>query len=239
MDCEEKPILNRCPVKLSRISRRVANSASHNVRRLKSTSGSSSSVAIALWGRLSAPVSFRTWPSRNRPCAETRPPKSFTGSRKSNELQKLAEMVKDDPLSRKTDWDAFLNALLHDFAYPNYLFSLPMGAGKTYLMAAFIYLDLHFARLHPNDPRFARNFVVFAPQASKTAILPSLQTIRNFDPSWVLPAERCRRTPPPCAFRDSGQPGFQTPRQTPRQQPQPGAGQSPRANPRLWACVHH
>ena len=107
---------------------------------------------------------------------------------KANDLKKLAEMVKDDPLSHKANWEAFLNALLHDFSYPNYLFSLPMGAGKTYLMAAFIYLDLHFAQLHHNDPRFARNFVVFAPQASKTAILPSLQTIRNFDPAWVLPA---------------------------------------------------
>lgn len=106
---------------------------------------------------------------------------------KANDLKKLAEMVKDDPLSDRTQWDAFLNALMHDFSYPNYLFSLPMGAGKTYLMAALIYLDLHFARLHPGDRRFARNFVVFAPQASKTAILPSLQTIRNFDPSWVLP----------------------------------------------------
>ncbi|HUZ08369.1 MAG TPA: DEAD/DEAH box helicase family protein, partial [Candidatus Paceibacterota bacterium] len=107
---------------------------------------------------------------------------------KANELSKLAEMVKDDPLGAKENWNAFLDALLHDFTYPNYLFSLPMGAGKTYLMAAFIYLDLHFARLNPKDPRFARNFVVFAPQASKTAILPSLQTIRNFDPAWVLPA---------------------------------------------------
>ena len=26
--------------------------------------------------------------------------------------------------------------------YTDYLFSLPMGAGKTYLMSAFIYLDL-------------------------------------------------------------------------------------------------
>jgi type III restriction enzyme len=106
---------------------------------------------------------------------------------KANDLNKLAELVKDDPLGAKEDWNTFLDALLHDFKYPNYLFSLPMGAGKTYLMAAFIYLDLHFARLQPNDPRFARNFVLFAPQASKTAILPSLQTIRNFDPTWVLP----------------------------------------------------
>jgi hypothetical protein len=106
---------------------------------------------------------------------------------KANELHKLGEMVKDDPLGTNQDWNTFLDALLHYFNYPNYLFSLPMGAGKTYLMAAFIYLDLHFARLQPNNPRFARNFILFAPQASKTAILPSLQTIRNFDPTWVLP----------------------------------------------------
>ena len=108
---------------------------------------------------------------------------------KGNELPTLAEKVKDDPLGAKENWNTFLDALLHDFRYPNYLFSLPMGAGKTYLMAAFIYLDLHCARLHPGDPRFARNFVVFAPQASKTAILPSLQSIRNFDPAWVLPPQ--------------------------------------------------
>ncbi len=107
---------------------------------------------------------------------------------KANELNTLAERLRDDPLGSKSSWSAFLDALLHDFSYPHYLFSLPMGAGKTYLMAAFIYLDLHFARLHPDDPRFAQNFVVFAPSASKTAILPSLQTIRNFDPAWVLPA---------------------------------------------------
>ena len=62
-----------------------------------------------------------------------------------------------------------------------------MGAGKTYLMAAFIYLDLHFSHLLPNDKRFAHNFVVFAPHASKTAILPSLKTIKTFNPEWVLP----------------------------------------------------
>jgi superfamily II DNA or RNA helicase len=106
---------------------------------------------------------------------------------KENELKKLAEMVREDPTGQRWNWTAFLNSLLHDFSYPHYLFSLPMGAGKTYLMAAFIYLDLHFARMHPGDLRFAHNFVVFAPSASKTAILPSLQTIRNFDPAWVLP----------------------------------------------------
>jgi len=105
----------------------------------------------------------------------------------ANELKDLASQVLKDWHGKEAEWSRFLDDLLHNFNYPLYLYSLPMGAGKTYLMAAVIYLDLHFARLHPGDPRFARNFVVFAPQASKTAILPSLQTIRNFDPAWVLP----------------------------------------------------
>ena len=80
-----------------------------------------------------------------------------------------------------------LRKMLRDFSYPNYLFSLPMGAGKTWLMSAFACLDLHFSRMLPGDPRFARNFVVFAPHAQKTAILPSLKTMRDFDPEWILP----------------------------------------------------
>ena len=104
----------------------------------------------------------------------------------ANHLKDLASQLLKDWSGKEATWSRFLDDLLHDFNYPLYLYSLPMGAGKTYLMAALIYLDLHFARLHPGDVRFARNFVVFAPQASKTAILPSLQTIRNFDPAWVL-----------------------------------------------------
>ncbi|MDO4807999.1 MAG: DEAD/DEAH box helicase family protein, partial [Coriobacteriales bacterium] len=65
--------------------------------------------------------------------------------------------------------------------------SLPMGAGKTYLMAAFIYLDLYFCHIDPTNTAFARNFVVFAPSGLKSSVIPSLKTIREFDPSWVIP----------------------------------------------------
>lgn len=71
--------------------------------------------------------------------------------------------------------------------YTDYLFSLPMGAGKTYLMAAFIYLDLYFARLEPDNAAFAHNFMIMVPSGLKTSILPSLKSIRNFDPGWILP----------------------------------------------------
>lgn len=107
---------------------------------------------------------------------------------RENELPALEKSVREDLAMQNHEWEKELRALLHDFAYPNHLYSLPMGAGKTYLMAAFIVIDLHFSRLLPRDKRFAQNFIVFAPHAAKTAILPSLKTIRAFDPHWVLPA---------------------------------------------------
>ena len=72
-------------------------------------------------------------------------------------------------------------------SYTDYLFSLPMGAGKTYLMAAFIYLDLYFARNEPHNPAFAHNFMIFAPSGLKSSVVPSLKTIQRFDPTWVIP----------------------------------------------------
>lgn len=62
-----------------------------------------------------------------------------------------------------------------------------MGAGKTYLMAAFIYLDLYFAQNEPNNPAFAHNFMVLAPSGLKSSIIPSLKNIQEFDPTWVIP----------------------------------------------------
>jgi len=113
-----------------------------------------------------------------------------------NNLKKLQKKLVSDPHGQNIKWEDVLEALLHNYVYPNYLFSLPMGAGKTFLMACFIYLDLYFSKLFKNDKRFAKNFVIFAPQATKTAILPALQTIKNFNPEWVLPkaeADRIRQ----------------------------------------------
>lgn len=106
-----------------------------------------------------------------------------------NALKNLLKKLVNDPTGSTIDWNNLLDELLHNFDYSNYLYSLPMGAGKTFLMACFIYLDMYFATLFKNDRRFAHNFVVFAPQASKTAILPSLRTIKDFNPEWILPKE--------------------------------------------------
>lgn len=77
--------------------------------------------------------------------------------------------------------------IFYGVEYTDYLFSLPMGAGKTFLMAAFIYLDLYFARNEPENRIFAHNFIILVPSGLKTSIIPSLKTIERFDPSWILP----------------------------------------------------
>ena len=84
------------------------------------------------------------------------------------------------------DYEQTLLDIFYGVTYTDYLFSLPMGAGKTYLMAAFIYIDLYFAQNEPDNPIWAHNFLILAPSALKSSIIPSLRNIREFDPSWIF-----------------------------------------------------
>ena len=98
---------------------------------------------------------------------------------------KLAEEIRKHP--KDIDYTAVFRKIFYGVTYSDYLFSLPMGAGKTFLMAAFIYIDLYFAFQNPDDIRFARNFIILAPSGLKTSVIPSLRTIQEFNPAWVLP----------------------------------------------------
>lgn len=98
---------------------------------------------------------------------------------------KLLKKIKDAPDA--IDYESFFRRTFYNVAYTDYLFSLPMGAGKTYLMAAFIYLDLYFAENEPDNPAFAHNFIIFAPSGLKTSVIPSLRTIQKFNPAWIIP----------------------------------------------------
>ena len=106
------------------------------------------------------------------------------GQNLSNELE---EDLLDD--AGAIDCIKAFQDLFYGITYPDYLFSLPMGAGKTYLMAAFIYLDLSFAIKEEDNPLYAHNFMILAPSGKKTSIMPSLKNIMEFDPTWVLPED--------------------------------------------------
>lgn len=111
----------------------------------------------------------------------------FARTKKGNSslLPELEKLIIDKPT--ELDYDAIIKSIFYNVNYADYLLSLPMGAGKTFLMAAFIYLDLYFADTDPENKAFAHNFLVLIPSGLKSSIVPSLKTIENFDPSWVLP----------------------------------------------------
>ena len=77
---------------------------------------------------------------------------------------------------------------LEDFArsYPNYIFALTMGTGKTILMATCIFYEFLLANKFPKDPRYCHNALVFAPDKT---VLGSLREIQTFDMSKVVPSE--------------------------------------------------
>ena len=105
--------------------------------------------------------------------------------------EKLEKLIRREPSA--VDYDSFFHTAFYGVSYTDYLFSLPMGAGKTYLMAAFIYLDLYFALSEPENSAFAHNFIIFAPSGLKSSVVPSLKTIQNFNPAWIIPEPAATR----------------------------------------------
>lgn len=71
-------------------------------------------------------------------------------------------------------------------AYPNYIFALPMGTGKTILMATCIFYEFLLANKFPKDPKYCHNALVFAPDRT---VLQSLKEIQTFDMGRVVPPE--------------------------------------------------
>lgn len=74
-------------------------------------------------------------------------------------------------------------------SYPNYIFSLAMGLGKTLLMATCIYYEFLLANKFPRDPRFCHNVLIFAPDLT---VLQSLREILSIDKTFILPPEYVR-----------------------------------------------
>jgi hypothetical protein len=104
------------------------------------------------------------------------------GNKNSPAIEKAIRTVPND-----IDYAKVLKDLFFNVDYTDYLFSLPMGAGKTYLMAALIYLNLYFAQSEPDNKLFAHNFIIFVPSGLKTSIIPSLRDMQHFNPKWILP----------------------------------------------------
>lgn len=122
----------------------------------------------------------------NNPCALSLYQYAVTKNDKDEQIStKIEKEIKEN--YNHIDYAEIFKKIFYGVDYTDYLFSLPMGAGKTFLMACFIYLDLYFALNEPDNKSFAHNFIIFAPSGLKSSVIPSLRTIQRFNPVWVIP----------------------------------------------------
>ena len=70
--------------------------------------------------------------------------------------------------------------------YPNYIFALTMGTGKTILMATCIFYEFLLGNKFEKEDKYCHNALVFAPDKT---VLQSLKEIESFDLSLVVPPE--------------------------------------------------
>lgn len=94
----------------------------------------------------------------------------------------------DDLAEKQTDI-LFKQMKKYRESYPNYIYALTMGLGKTILMAACIFYEFLLARKSPKDKRYCHNALVFAPDKT---VLQSLREIMTFDKTKVVPPEYAR-----------------------------------------------
>ncbi len=80
----------------------------------------------------------------------------------------------------------FANMRKQERIYPNYIFALTMGTGKTILMGTCIFYEFILANKFPKDAKYCHNALVFAPDKT---VLQSLRELETFDWSKVVPAE--------------------------------------------------
>lgn len=88
------------------------------------------------------------------------------------------------------DYKGVFNAMRKNATvYPNYIYALTMGLGKTVLMATCIFYEFLLANKYPRDERYCHNVLVFAPDKT---VLQSLREIVTMDKEKVVPPEYCR-----------------------------------------------
>ena len=96
--------------------------------------------------------------------------------------------IGDDLTAQQTDI-LFKQMKKYREDYPNYIFALTMGLGKTILMATCIFYEFLLAKKYPKDERFCHNALVFAPDKT---VLEALREITTFDKTKVVPPEYAR-----------------------------------------------
>lgn len=119
---------------------------------------------------------FKAWTNREGQFAD----RTKAAMQRSGQLNLFEELTKD-----QYD-EIFATMRSQKRIYPNYIFALTMGTGKTILMATCIFYEFILANKFPKDERYCHNALVFAPD---TTVLQSLREIQTMEKRLVVPPE--------------------------------------------------
>lgn len=100
--------------------------------------------------------------------------------------QEMFEFGEGDELELNSYKVLFEKMRKNSRVYPNYIFALTMGTGKTILMATCIFYEFLLGNKFEKDARYCHNALVFAPDKT---VLHSLKEIESFDLTRVVPPE--------------------------------------------------
>lgn len=97
----------------------------------------------------------------------------------------VTEIGQDETKGRFAQIFAQIKAMQQE--YPNYIFALTMGIGKTTLMATSIFYEFLLANKYPKDPLYCHNAIIFVPD--RTVRKSVIDDVQNLDKIKVVPQE--------------------------------------------------
>lgn len=124
---------------------------------------------------------FRQWTAHEGDFSDS----SYYSIHKSDGLLGQQLLI-DDEHAKEQNRYLFEQMKSYQESYPNYIYALTMGLGKTILMATCIFYEFLLARKYPKESKYCHNALIFAPEKT---VLQSLREIMTFDKTKVVPPE--------------------------------------------------
>ena len=109
------------------------------------------------------------------------------GISKGGQLELFGVTEVNQEISKEAFAQVFAQIKAMQQDYPNYIFALTMGLGKTVLMATSIFYEFLLANKYPRNTKYCHNAIIFVPD--KTVRGSVIEDVQNLDKKKVVPQE--------------------------------------------------
>lgn len=113
--------------------------------------------------------------------------RAFAGIGKAGQLELFGVTEVNQEITKEAFANVFAQIKAMQQTYPNYIFALTMGLGKTVLMATSIFYEFLLANKYPRNPLYCHNAIIFVPD--RTVRESVIADVQNLDKIKVVPQE--------------------------------------------------